>query len=143
MTTTTEQTTTEQKAQPYFEAVGRRKTSIARVRLYPADKNSLTVNGKAADEYFPYESTRATALEILVKKNLPQKFRITARIKGGGIAAQAEALRHGIARSLLKYDESRRPDLKKSGYLTRDMRMKERRKFGLKKARKAAQWSKR
>ncbi len=143
MTTTTEQTVTPTETQRYFEAVGRRKTSVARVRLYPSNKNALIVNDKTPEEYFPYESTRIKALEILVKKNLPQKFKITARIKGGGIAAQAEALRHGIARALLKYDESLRPDLKKSGYLTRDMRMKERRKFGLKKARKAAQWSKR
>ncbi len=143
MTTTMEQKESTKETQRYYEAVGRRKTSVARVRLYPAGKNSFTVNDKTLEEYFPYESTRVKATEVLVKKNLPQKFTVAARVKGGGIASQAEALRHGIARALLKYDESLRPDLKKSGYLTRDMRMKERRKFGLKKARKAAQWSKR
>ncbi len=132
-------TTTER----YLEAVGRRKTSIARVRLTPSKQEHVTINGKAIVEYFPTATLQATVREIFTKKNLGQTFDVSVKVVGGGIASQAEAIRHGIARALLKHDEALRLDLKKSGYLTRDPRMKERRKFGLKKARKAPQWSKR
>lgn len=127
----------------YFGAVGRRKTSVARVRLTPAKADSMTINDKTVDDYFDTKALRDTAMEILIKKNLAQKFDVTVKVLGGGIASQAEAIRHGMARALLKFDGELRLDLKKSGYLTRDPRMKERRKFGLAKARKAKQWSKR
>ena len=127
----------------YFEAVGRRKTAVARVRLTPADKSSYTLNGKDLAGYFPTASLRATAEDAFVKSKIDQKFSVSGKLNGGGIAGQAEALRHGIARALLEYDKEMRKKLKKLGFLTRDQRAKERRKFGLKKARKAPQWSKR
>ncbi|NBD74385.1 30S ribosomal protein S9 [Patescibacteria group bacterium] len=127
----------------YLEAVGRRKTSVARVRLTPAPKESVTINGTSLAEYFPVETLQGVVREIFTKKNLGQPFDVSVKVTGGGIASQAEAIRHGVARALLKHDPELRLDLKKSGYLTRDPRMKERRKFGLKKARKAPQWSKR
>ncbi len=127
----------------YFEAVGRRKTAIARVRLFPAKKNSFEINGKALETYFPVKEMQVTAEEALHNGKPAEKFTVTAKIVGGGISAQSEALRHGIARALLEYDLNLRSGLKKLGYLRRDPRAKERRKFGLKKARKSPQWSKR
>lgn len=134
--------TTEEKTR-YIGTVGRRKTAIARVRLTPAVKSSCTVNGKDVDAYFPTNELRATAIEAITSAKLPIKFKITAKITGGGSNAQAEALRHGIARALVIHDVELRKKIKKSGFLKRDPRAKERRKFGLKKARKAPQWSKR
>ncbi len=133
---------TEEKTK-YIETVGRRKTAIARVRVTPSAKGACTVNGKDVDSYFPTEELRRTALEAIAITKLAQKFKITAKIKGGGINGQAEALRHGIARALIIHDLELRKKVKKAGFLKRDPRMKERRKFGLKKARKAPQWSKR
>ncbi|MFA6601813.1 MAG: 30S ribosomal protein S9 [Candidatus Paceibacterota bacterium] len=127
----------------YFEAVGRRKTAIARVRLFPGAKAGYEVNGKALEAYFPVREMQSAALEGITKGKAAEKFHVTARIVGGGISAQAEALRHGIARALLVYDKELRTGLKKLGLLKRDPRAKERRKFGLKKARKSPQWSKR
>ncbi len=126
----------------YIEAVGRRKTSVARVRITPAAKNSITVNEKELHEYFPIDEMQLIAREPLIEK-VGEKFVITAHINGGGIHSQSEALRHGIARALVKFNGELRKPLKKEGYLKRDPRSKERRKFGLKKARKAPQWSKR
>ena len=125
----------------YIEAVGRRKTSTARVRLKPAIKVSVSVNGKEFEKYFPTAILRKTALSPL--ENSASKFDITAKISGGGISSQAVALRHGLARALISFDPNLRGGLKTKGYLKRDPRAKERRKFGLKKARKAPQWSKR
>ena len=126
----------------YIEAVGRRKTSIARARAVPAAKNSISINeGKNINDYFITETQRIVAMESLNKS--PITFSITAKIKGGGISSQAEALRHAIARILIKHNPELRKELKKAGFLCRDQRAKERRKFGLKKARKAPQWSKR
>jgi len=133
---------TEEK-QRYIESVGRRKTAIARVRLFSAAKSGCTVNGKDADSYFPTEELQRTAIEAITTAKLSQKFKITAKITGGGINGQAEALRHGIARALIIHDMNLRKKIKRAGFLKRDPRMKERRKFGLKKARKAPQWSKR
>jgi len=131
------------KSDTYFEAVGRRKTSIARVRVTPASKTSLTVNGVDYKEYFKTPELQGTAIESLVK-TLPEKtFTITVMANGGGINGQAESIRLGIARALEQFDAELRAPLKKEGFLTRDGRAKERRKFGLKKARKAGQWSKR
>ncbi len=127
----------------YYEAVGRRKTAIARVRLFPAKKNSFEINGKTLESYFPVKEMQVTAEEALHNGKPAEKFTVTAKIVGGGISAQSEALRHGIARALLEYDLNLRSGLKKLGYLRRDPRAKERRKFGLKKARKSPQWSKR
>ena len=134
---------TETKAR-YIEAVGRRKTSIARVRATPSAKNSFEINdGKSIDDYFKTETQRIIAMEALSSLKIPLNFTITAKLIGGGVNSQAEALRHGISRILIKYDAELRKDLKKLGFLERDQRAKERRKFGLKKARKAPQWSKR
>jgi small subunit ribosomal protein S9 len=128
-------------AEKYIETVGRRKTASARVRLTPSAKQSVLVNNKAADAYFATKDLLDTALAPL--KETEQKFAITAIIRGGGITGHAEALRHAIARALIVHDISKRTPLKKLGFLKRDPRAKERRKPGLKKARKAGQWSKR
>ncbi len=134
--------TTEQKTR-YFEAVGRRKTSVARVRITPAAKQSITANDKDFAAYFVVPETRIIAEDAFTQSKIAQKFKVTAMLSGGGIHSQAEALRHGIARALLGYDAELRKKLKKLGFLKRDPRAKERRKFGLKKARKSPQWSKR
>jgi len=127
----------------YIEAVGRRKTAVARVRITEAGKNGFVVNDKDVSDYFPTEELQMVAHDAVSKSKTPVKFSVSALIKGGGIHAQAEALRHGITRALVSYDEELRGGLKKLGFLKRDPRMKERKKFGLKKARKAPQWSKR
>ncbi len=127
----------------YIEAIGRRKTAVARVRIEPASKTSLLINGEDVENYFKTREQRTIAFAAITQNEIPTTFKISAKIVGGGAAGQAEALRHGIARALIAYDIALRPPLKKQGYLKRDPRMKERRKFGLKKARKAAQWSKR
>ncbi len=133
-------TTTKAK---YFEAVGRRKTAIARVRLFPGAKAGYEVNGKTLEAYFPVKEMQMTAMEPIAVGKPAEKFHITAKVKGGGISAQADAIRHGIARALLVFDLELRGKLKKAGHLKRDPRAKERRKFGFKKARKSPQWSKR
>ncbi|MFA7216657.1 MAG: 30S ribosomal protein S9 [Candidatus Paceibacterota bacterium] len=125
----------------YIEAVGRRKTSIARVRITPASKTTISVNDKDVKDYFP-----TTEMELIVRQPLTKiedKFKITAHLVGGGIHSQSEALRHGISRAIIKFNLDFRKTLKVEGFLKRDPRTKERRKFGLKKARKAPQWSKR
>lgn len=127
----------------YFEAVGRRKTSVARARLSPATKQSITINDKDVTAYFATSELVMIAESALAESKLAQKFKVTAQLSGGGIHSQAEALRHAISRSLLDYDIELRKKLKKLGFLKRDPRAKERRKFGLKKARKSPQWSKR
>jgi len=127
----------------YFEAVGRRKTAIARVRLFPGAKAGYEVNGKTLEAYFPVREMQMTATDPITNGKAAEKFHVTAKLTGGGISAQSEALRHGIARALLVYDIELRGKLKKLGYLKRDPRAKERRKFGFKKARKSPQWSKR
>lgn len=125
----------------YIEAIGRRKTATARVRLTEAKSSTMTVNGKPADEYFPLATLVTTALAPMQK--LGATFSISAHVKGGGHKAQAEAVRHGIARAMIAIEPSQRKDLKGQGYLKRDPRAKERKKFGLKGARRAPQWSKR
>lgn len=127
----------------YFEAVGRRKTSVARVRITEAPKTSFIINDRELVSYFPTERLRMTAKEALNSSEIGAKFKVSAIIRGGGQSSQADALRHGIARALLSYDTHLRKSLKQAGFLKRDPRAKERRKFGLKKARKAPQWSKR
>ena len=127
----------------YTETVGRRKTSVARVRITPATKNSILINNRDLASYFQVETMRLAVLEPIEKSGKEEKYSITVLVRGGGISSQAEAVRHGIARALVARSEDLRKPLKKLGYLKRDPRAKERRKFGLKKARKAAQWSKR
>lgn len=127
----------------YIATVGRRKTSIARVRLSESTKNSFVINKKDLATYFPTKELQTIAEEAIAKSKVPGKFHVEALLTGGGIHSQAEALRHGISRGLVEYDLELRKRLKKLGFLKRDPRMKERRKFGLKKARKAPQWSKR
>jgi len=131
------------KDTPYIETIGRRKTATARVRITPSSKSSITVNDKSVEEYFPTEELRARIAEPFAVEGLTQKFIVSAKVNGGGIAAQSEAVRHGIARALTEHEATLRTPLKHAGYLKRDPRMKERRKFGLKKARRAPQWSKR
>jgi small subunit ribosomal protein S9 len=131
------------KSEKYIEAVGRRKTAVARVRLVPGSKNSFTINeDKNLESYFPTKEMHLIATSAITLAGT-QTYKVSAHIIGGGIHAQAEALRHAIARALIKDDSHLRTTLKKAGMLKRDPRAKERRKFGLKKARKAPQWSKR
>ncbi len=128
----------------YFEGVGRRKTAIARVRITPSTKQSIKINDLDLVGYFKTANLHTKALEALAEGIVKdQKFDITVMVNGSGTSSQAEAIRHGIARALEKFEPTLRAPLKKAGYLTRDQRAKERRKFGLKKARKAPQWSKR
>lgn len=130
------------KPDRYFEAVGRRKTAIARVRLYtkPGD---FTVNGKLYSLYFPTSALQKIAEDSLLKMKLFGRFRVSVKTSGGGIHAQAEAIRHGLARCLTKFNPDFRKRLKRAGFLKRDPRMKERKKPGLKRARRAPQWQKR
>jgi small subunit ribosomal protein S9 len=127
----------------YIETVGRRKTSVARVRLYEAAKTSYIINERELAAYFPTKDLQRIATEAFATSKTLIKYKVSAHIKGGGVSSQAEALRHGIARALNESDKELRPKLKSAGFLKRDPRAKERRKFGLKKARKAPQWSKR
>lgn len=131
------------KDERYTEAIGRRKTAIARVRLTPSAATHVTINGKELEVYFMTEPLRITALEPFLKVTLPTQFTITAVVTGGGIAGQAVAVRHAISRALTEIDHSLRGVLKKEGFLKRDPRAKERKKPGLVKARKRKQWSKR
>src|SRR3989338_5545148 len=125
----------------YIEAVCRRKTSVARVRITPDSKVSFSVNDKEFERYFPTPALQKTVLTVF--NDTEDKFLVTAKLNGGGIASQAEALRHGLSRALVSFDPNLRTRLKVKGFLKRDPRAKERRKFGLKKARKAPKWSKR
>ena len=126
----------------YIETVGRRKTSVARVRFFAKSDGGILINDKKLNEYFPTEELRGI-VESPIKTAKIGKCEITVRLSGGGIHSQAEALRHGISRALIEFNAELRGELKPLGFLMRDPRMKERRKFGLKKARKAPQWSKR
>lgn len=133
----------EKSSEKYIETVGRRKTAIARVRITPASKNTFEINEKDLEGYFPIAEMQNLIKQPLMDGEVKDKFKVTAKIVGGGMHSQAEALRHGIARGLVEHSGELRKSLKKAGYLKRDPRAKERRKFGLKKARKAPQWSKR
>ena len=125
-----------------FYGTGRRKKSIARVRLVDGN-GTITVNGKSLDEYFGTEVLKTIVKQPLTATNTTAKFDVVAKVIGGGFTGQAGAIRHGIARALNEANAEYRPTLKTNGYLTRDPRMKERKKYGLKKARKAPQFSKR
>jgi small subunit ribosomal protein S9 len=129
-------------AQRYFEGIGRRKTATARVRVSRGDA-SATVNGKAIQDYFQVARLGETALQPIAALKLSEPFAVSAHVAGGGLEAQAEAIRHGLARALAKLDPALQPGLHVLGFLTRDSRMVERKKFGLRKARRAPQWQKR
>ena len=127
---------------PYFYGTGRRKKSVARVRVYPGTGN-ITINDRDIDDYFGLETLKLIVRQPLALTGTAEKFDIVCRVQGGGVTGQAGAIRHGLSRALLQYDEDLRPELKKAGFLTRDPRMKERKKYGLKGARRAPQFSKR
>ena len=127
---------------PYFYGTGRRKKSVARVRVYPGT-GKITINDRDIDEYFGLETLKLIVRQPLALTGTAEKFDIVCRVQGGGVTGQAGAIRHGLSRALLQYDENLRPELKKAGFLTRDPRMKERKKYGLKGARRAPQFSKR
>jgi small subunit ribosomal protein S9 len=129
-------------AKVVYYGTGRRKKSVARVRLVPGD-GKVMINDRNLDEYFGLETLKVICKQPLVLTEADGKFDVLVKVIGGGFTGQAGAIRHGIARALLKADEELRPVLKKAGFLTRDPRMKERKKYGLKKARKAPQFSKR
>jgi len=133
--------TKEKNSDKYIETVGRRKTSVARVRITPSSKTTFEINDKNLETYFPISE-----MQTIVKQPLSLvegKFKVTVRVIGGGIHSQSEAVRHGIARAIVENEAELRKTVKQAGYLKRDPRAKERRKFGLKKARKAPTWSKR
>ena len=127
----------------YFEAIGRRKTAIARVRLYTRGEKLFLVNGKPCNVYFPSLELQQLAQSALNKMNCIDRFQIQVLVRGGGFHAQAEAVRHGTSRALVLFNPDFRKRLKRAGFLTRDPRMRERKKFGLKRARRAPQWQKR
>ena len=129
-------------AKNYFYGTGRRKEAVARVRLVPG-KGKITINDKTIEEFFGLETLRMIVKQPLVLTNNEAKYDVIAKVIGGGYTGQAGAVRHGISRALLQADSEYRPALKKAGYLTRDPRMKERKKYGLKAARRAPQFSKR
>ena len=129
-------------AKPYFYGTGRRKSSVARERLYPGT-GSVTVNGRDVDDYFGLETLKLIINQPFGVTGSEGKFDVVVNVRGGGISGQAGAIRHGISRALLLADEENRAALKKAGFLTRDPRMKERKKYGLKAARRASQFSKR
>ena len=126
----------------YYYGTGRRKSSVARVRLYPGT-GKVTINDRDIDDYFGLETLKVIVRQPLELTGTTEKLDVVCRVQGGGVTGQAGAIRHGIARALLVYDESLRPAVKKAGFLTRDPRMKERKKYGLKGARRAPQFSKR
>jgi small subunit ribosomal protein S9 len=129
----------------YFEAVGRRKSSVARVRIWPAsgNKSTVSVNEKDVKDYFSVKESVVQIFNMVNRAELKDKLKVSVKVNGGGMSSQVEAILLGIARAIIVMDAEMRKTLKKEGHLRRDPRIKERRKFGLKKARKAPQWSKR
>ena len=130
------------ETKPYFYGTGRRKSSVARVRVYNGT-GKITINGRDIDNYFGLETLKFIVRQPINLTDTADKFDIVCNVTGGGITGQAGAIRHGLSRALLQYNEELRPALKKAGFLTRDPRMKERKKYGLKGARRAPQFSKR
>ena len=128
---------------PYMYGTGRRKSSVARVHLFPGGTGAITINGRDIDDYFGLETLKLIVRQPLVTTETLGKVDIVATVTGGGVTGQAGAIRHGLSRALLQYDAELRGALKKAGFLTRDPRMKERKKYGLKGARRAPQFSKR
>ena len=132
-----------QSKKPYLYGTGCRKSSVARVHLFPGGTGAITINGRDIDDYFGLDTLKLIVRQPLVTVNLTDKVDISATVAGGGVTGQAGAIRHGIARALLQVDPAYRAPLKEAGLLTRDPRMKERKKYGLKAARRAPQFSKR
>jgi len=132
-----------QSKNPYLYGTGRRKSSVARVHLFPNGTGAITINGRDIDDYFGLETLKMVVRQPLNTTDTLGKVDIVATVEGGGVSGQAGALRHGISRALLLLNPDYRPLLKKAGFLTRDPRMKERKKYGLKAARRAPQFSKR
>ena len=132
-----------QSKKPYLYGTGRRKSSVARVHLFQGGTGSITINGRDIDDYFGLETLKMVVRQPLVATDTLGKVDIVATVTGGGVSGQAGALRHGVSRALLLASADYRPILKKAGFLTRDPRMKERKKYGLKAARRAPQFSKR
>ena len=130
------------ESKPYFYGTGRRKSSVARVRIYNGT-GKVTINDRDIDDYFGLETLKLITRQPLTLTGTSEKFDIVCRVSGGGVTGQAGAIRHGVSRALLLYDAELRGSLKKAGFLTRDPRMKERKKYGLKGARRAPQFSKR
>ncbi len=130
------------ETKPYFYGTGSRKNSVARVRVYTGT-GKITINERDIDDYFGLETLKLIVRQPLAAAGVDGKFDLVVRVNGGGVSGQAGAIRHGLSRALLQYDENLRPALKKAGFLTRDPRMKERKKYGLKAARRAPQFSKR
>lgn len=127
----------------YFEGIGKRKTSVARVRLFTKGEKDFLINKKPYQEYFTTLDLRQKAFSALDKMKCQDKFRIVVQVRGGGVNSQAEAVRHGIARALVVFNSEFRKRLRRAGLMTRDSRKRERKKFGLKRARRAPQWQKR
>ena len=130
-------------AEQYYEGVGRRKSATARVRIYPGGAGNVIVNDKPMDEYFPREGDTIKVMKALEVAGFVGKMDVTVKVRGGGVTGQADAVKMGMARALVKYDEELRSPMRKAGLLTRDAREKERKKPGLKRARKAPTYTKR
>jgi len=130
-------------ADKYYQTIGRRKTAVAQVRLYPSGTGKVTINNKDIKDYFPTETLRAVAVAPLREVGKSAEMDVTVRAVGGGMTGQADAVKMGIARALVKYDDTMKAVVRTHGFLTRDARKKERKKFGLKGARRAKQWRKR
>jgi small subunit ribosomal protein S9 len=129
--------------QHYYYGTGKRKTAIAQVRLFASDGGPIIVNGKPMDEYFGWSTWQGIVNDAFRVSNTVNRFRVVVKVLGGGVNAQAEAIRHGIARALIAYDATLKPSLRRAGYVTRDARIKESKKYGLKRARRAPQYTKR
>ena len=132
----------QESKQQYFYGTGRRKSSVARVRVYPGSGN-ITINGRDIDDYFGLDTLKLIVRQPLALTETAEQFDVVCTVAGGGVTGQAGAIRHGLSRALLLFNPELRPVLKKAGFLTRDPRMKERKKYGLKAARRAPQFSKR
>ena len=130
-------------SQEYYYGTGKRKTSIAKVKIYLDDNGPFIVNGKTIEEYFDYKPWRDIIVEPFRTSDTVNRFRVVVKVLGGGVHSQAEAIRHGIARALVVYDENNKPALRRAGFITRDARIKESKKYGLKRARRAPQYTKR
>ena len=133
----------ENEQREYYYGTGKRKTAIARVRLYPGDRGQSQVNGKLFEEAFLWPLWQQTIEEPLKATGTLERFTVRARVQGGGVSGQVDAIRHGIAWALVAYDEGLKPVLRGGGFLTRDVRIKESKKYGLKRARRAPQYTKR
>ena len=129
--------------QDYYYGTGKRKTSIAKIRLYPEEGGTILVNGKPMDEYFNWKPWQGIITEPFRITETVNRFQVAARVQGGGVHAQAQAIRHGITRALVAYDETLKSALRRAGFITRDARIKESKKYGLKRARRAPQYTKR